>query len=104
LQKVVLGYWPKDTGRPNSYAFAISESAFGLMLIPQKLTTRFVAICYAFPAIIHRFEAYLTAIDACSRLNLRIGPRLALEALTKDSENSEEHGEEKINFKHGMGK
>jgi endoribonuclease Dicer len=28
---------------------------------------------------------------------------LALEALTKDSENSEEHGEEKINFKNGMG-
>lgn len=60
-------------------------------------------MCYIFPAIIHRFEAYLTALDACNRLELNISPRLALEALTKDSDNSEEHGQEKINFKSGMG-
>lgn len=36
-------------------------------------------------------------------LGLDIGPALCLEALTKDSENSDEHGEEKINFKSGMG-
>lgn len=35
--------------------------------------------------------------------NLDIGPALALEATTKDSENSDEHGQEKINFKSGMG-
>lgn len=51
----------------------------------------------------HRFESYLIAIDACKVLNLSLSPALALEALTKDSENSEEHGEEKINFKNGMG-
>ncbi|KAF2796271.1 hypothetical protein K505DRAFT_415880 [Melanomma pulvis-pyrius CBS 109.77] len=69
----------------------------------SALTTRFVAICYVFPAIIHRFESYLTALDACKLLDLDVGPRLALEALTKDSENSDEHGEEKVNFKSGMG-
>jgi endoribonuclease Dicer len=60
-------------------------------------------MCYVLPAIIHRFESYLIALDACQELNLTVSPALALEALTKDSENSEEHGEEKINFKSGMG-
>ncbi|KAF2473917.1 dicer-like protein-like protein 1 [Lindgomyces ingoldianus] len=69
----------------------------------SALTTRFVAMCYAFPAIIHRFDDFLIAIDACHLLGLDIGPSLALEALTKDSENTDEHGEEKINFKSGMG-
>jgi endoribonuclease Dicer len=62
-----------------------------------------VAICYVFPAIIYRFESYLTALDACKLLGLDVGPKLALEALTKDSDNSEEHGEEKINLRSGMG-
>ena len=60
-------------------------------------------MCYVLPAIIHRFESYLIALDACEVLDLKVSPALALEALTKDSENSEEHGEEKINFKSGMG-
>jgi endoribonuclease Dicer len=67
------------------------------------LSTRFVAMCYVFPAIIHRFEAYMVAIDACNLLGLDVSPAVALEALTKDSENSEEHGEEKTLFKSGMG-
>lgn len=62
-----------------------------------------MATCYIFPAVIYRFESYLIAIDACKLLELDIGPKLALEAVTKDSENSDEHGEEKINFKSGMG-
>ncbi|KAF2188185.1 hypothetical protein K469DRAFT_660734 [Zopfia rhizophila CBS 207.26] len=69
----------------------------------SALTTPFVAMCYVFPAIIHRFDDYLIALDACNLLGLNIGPSLALEALTKDSENTDEHGEEKINFKSGMG-
>lgn len=60
-------------------------------------------MCYVLPAIIHRFESYLIALDACRILDLAISPALALEALTKDSENSEEHGEAKVNFKSGMG-
>lgn len=60
-------------------------------------------MCYVLPAIIHRFESYLIALDACDVLDLHISPALALEALTTDSENSEEHGEETINFKSGMG-
>src|SRR5947209_7396805 len=60
-------------------------------------------MCYVLPAIIHRFESYLIALEACKILDLEICPALALEALTKDSENSDEHGEEQINFKSGMG-
>ncbi|KAH8714061.1 hypothetical protein GQ44DRAFT_689075 [Phaeosphaeriaceae sp. PMI808] len=63
----------------------------------------FVAMCYILPATIHRFESYLIAIEGCQVLNLSVGPALALEALTKDSENSEENEEEQIHFKHGMG-
>jgi endoribonuclease Dicer len=60
-------------------------------------------MCYVFPAIIHRFEAYLLALEGCAVLGLDIGPSLALEAMTKDSENTEEHGEAQIRFKSGMG-
>lgn len=60
-------------------------------------------MCYVFPAVIHRLEDYLIALEACQLLDVDIGPALALEAVTKDSENSDEHGEEKINFRSGMG-
>ncbi|EOA87001.1 uncharacterized protein SETTUDRAFT_31304 [Exserohilum turcica Et28A] len=69
----------------------------------SNLATPFVVMCYVLPAIIHRFESYLIALEACQVLDLKVSPHLALEALTKDSENSEEHDEEKINFKSGMG-
>jgi len=71
--------------------------------LTAQLSIRFVVMCYVLPALIHRFESYLIALDACKVLGLNVSPALALEALTKDSDNSEEHGEEKINFKSGMG-
>ena len=37
-------------------------------------------------------------------LGLDIRPDLALEALTKDSDNTDQHGEEQVNFQRGMGK
>jgi endoribonuclease Dicer len=63
-----------------------------------------VAIAYCFPAIIHRIESYLIALEACELLHLEIRPDLALEAVTKDSDNTEDHGGEQINFQRGMGK
>ncbi|KAF2855786.1 dicer-like protein-like protein 1 [Plenodomus tracheiphilus IPT5] len=77
-------------------------------ICPQPLrisnfATPFVVMCYVLPAIVHRFESYLIALDACKILDLQVSPALALEALTKDSDNTDEHGEEKINFKSGMG-
>jgi endoribonuclease Dicer len=60
-------------------------------------------MAYLFPAIIHRIEAYLVALEACELVKLEIRPDLALEALTKDSDNSGDHDSEKINFQRGMG-
>lgn len=60
-------------------------------------------MAYLFPAIIHRIESYLIALEATHLLHLDIRPDLALEAVTKDSDNSDEHGAEKINFQRGMG-
>jgi endoribonuclease Dicer len=74
------------------------------MLILSQLPPTVVAMAYLFPAIIHRVESYLIALDACKLVNLTIRPDLALEALTKDSDNSEDHGDEQINFQRGMGK
>jgi endoribonuclease Dicer len=61
-------------------------------------------MAYLFPAIIHRIESTLIALDACSMLHLNISPELALEAVTKDSDNTDEHGKDKIRFQRGMGK
>jgi len=69
----------------------------------STLSTRFVASCIVFPAIIHRLEDYLIALSACDLVGIRIDPALALEAVTKDSDNSDEHTAEKINFRPGMG-
>lgn len=67
-------------------------------------------MAYLIPSIIHRLEQNLIALDACKMLQLDIHPDLALEALTKDSENqSEDDGRESmetfepVNFQPGMG-
>ncbi|KUI56844.1 Dicer-like protein 1 [Cytospora mali] len=69
-----------------------------------------VAMAYLIPSIIHRIEQNLIALDACKLLKLDIHPDLALEALTKDSENQcEDDGKdsieafEPVNFQPGMG-
>ena len=59
---------------------------------------------YLFPAIIFRLEAYLIVLEICAKLGLNIKPELALEALTKDSDNTEEHRSEQVHFQRGMGK
>lgn len=62
-----------------------------------------VVTAYVFPAIIHRIDQYLIALEACQLLGLDISPDLALEAVTKDSDNTEEHAEAAQNFRRGMG-
>ncbi|KUJ06389.1 uncharacterized protein LY89DRAFT_603411 [Mollisia scopiformis] len=77
-----------------------------VILEPLKISalpTTVVAMAYIFPAIIHRLESYLIALEACELLHLNIRPDLALEAVTKDSDNTDEHGNEQINFQKGMG-
>lgn len=69
-----------------------------------QLPASVVAMAYLFPAIIHRVESYLITLEACKGLHLDIRPDLALEAMTKDSDNTDEHNEEQIQFQRGMGK
>lgn len=57
-----------------------------------------------FPPIIHRIEDYLIALEACSMIGINLGPALALEAMTKDSDNSDEHeNETRVEVRRGMG-
>ncbi|KAK0627130.1 hypothetical protein B0T14DRAFT_423974 [Immersiella caudata] len=78
-----------------------------LILEPLRISPlpiEVVAMAYNFPAIIHRIESNLIALDACNLMGLpNIRPNLALEAFTKDSDNSDEHDAERINFQGGMG-
>lgn len=58
----------------------------------------------AFPAIITRFDSCLIALEGCDHLGLVINPEYALEAFTKDSDNTEDHRGQQIHFQRGMGK
>lgn len=46
----------------------------------------------------------MIALQACEDLNLIIRPDHALEAFTKDSDNTEEHRGQQLHFQRGMGK
>jgi len=74
------------------------------MLTRPQLPISVVSMAYLFPAIISRFDAYLIALEACDLLGLSVKPELALEAVTKDSDNTEEHKSEQIHVQRGMGK
>ncbi|KAG8527658.1 uncharacterized protein KY384_007811 [Bacidia gigantensis] len=63
-----------------------------------------VTMGYIFPAILTRLESYLVSLEAFSSLGLVVHPSLALEAMTKDSDNTEEHRSEQIHVQRGMGK
>jgi endoribonuclease Dicer len=69
-----------------------------------KISTSIASTCLTFPAIINRLDSYLIALEACDELDLVIRPDLALEAFTKDSDNTEEHRSQQIHFQRGMGK
>ncbi|KAF2103329.1 ATP-dependent helicase dcl1 [Rhizodiscina lignyota] len=69
----------------------------------SRLNPSFVAMCLVLPSIIHRIESYMIALEAFDVLGLKVEAPLALEAMTKDSDNSGEHDEERINFQRGMG-
>lgn len=56
-----------------------------------------------FPAISWRIDAYLQAWDVCKITGVELDLGLALEAITKDSENTYEHSSEQINKQGGMG-
>lgn len=56
------------------------------------------------PVVMYRVDSVLIASEICSSVDLAIRPDLALEAVTKDSFNTEEHGEDQVDFQPGMGR
>ena len=56
------------------------------------------------PAIVSRLDSFCIALEAFENLNLAVPAELALEALTKDSDNTMEHREQQIHSQRGMGK
>ncbi|KAL2829943.1 hypothetical protein BDW59DRAFT_141506 [Aspergillus cavernicola] len=70
----------------------------------SAIPTSVAASCLAFPAVITRLDAYLITMEACVDIDLVMKPELALEAFTKDSDNTEEHRTQQIHFQRGMGK
>lgn len=57
-----------------------------------------------FSAIIWRIDSILVALEGFELLGLKVKPELALEAFTKDSDNTEEHRAEQVHVQRGMGK
>ena len=77
-----------------------------LILEPLKVSpipVHVISMALLLPAIMHRTESTLIALEACHSLDLNLQPALALEAVTKDSENTDENESEQINFQRGMG-
>ncbi len=57
-----------------------------------------------FSAIMWRIDSILVALEGFELLGLKVKPELALEAFTKDSDNTEEHRAEQLHVQRGMGK
>ncbi|KAL4821319.1 hypothetical protein BDW67DRAFT_172141 [Aspergillus spinulosporus] len=77
-----------------------------LCLEPLKISqipASVAASCLVFPAVITRLDGYLITLEACRALGLVVKPELALEAFTKNSDNTEEHRAQQIQFQKGMG-
>lgn len=73
------------------------------MLI-SPISVKTISMLVLFPAILHRIESYLIAMEFFEHLDIAVAPALALEAVTKDSDNQDDHHTtEKINFQRGMG-
>ncbi|KAI9376347.1 hypothetical protein BJX61DRAFT_530901 [Aspergillus egyptiacus] len=84
-----------------------TETTCFICLEPLKVSAipaSLAASCLAFPAVITKLDSYIITLEACDDLSLTLRPELALEAFTKDSDNTEEHRAQQIHFQRGMGK
>ncbi|KAI9794454.1 MAG: Dicer-like protein 1 [Peltula sp. TS41687] len=70
----------------------------------SALSTSLAAMGLVFPAIMFRLDSYLIAMELFQSLEINAKPDLALEAVTKDSDNTEEHRGEQVHFQRGMGR
>ncbi|KAF8477226.1 hypothetical protein BDZ91DRAFT_672698 [Kalaharituber pfeilii] len=77
----------------------IIPSAFEVSCLPPS----FASFSIVFPAISTRLDAYLHAQDVCNLMGVNLALDTALEAITKDSDNSHDDSAQKIGVKKGMG-
>ncbi|ODH53084.1 hypothetical protein GX48_00618 [Paracoccidioides brasiliensis] len=98
LRRNLLDRTTEHKGEETSYY--ICPEPLRISALPAPVAV----FAFTFPAMVSRIESYLIALEACNKLQLTIIPELALEALTKDSDNTEEHRAEQIHFQRGMGK
>ncbi|KAM0464501.1 hypothetical protein ACHAPV_002327 [Trichoderma viride] len=73
-------------------------------LVVSPVPVDIVIMTFILPVVMYRIDSVLIASEICSLVDLDIRPELALEAVTKDSFNTEEHGEDQVDFQPGMGK
>ncbi|KAK6533348.1 Dicer-like protein 1 [Orbilia ellipsospora] len=81
----------------NTLAYVV-PSPFRISPLPAKFCT----MGLLFPAISARIDSYLHANDVCKILGVPMDLDLALEAITKDSDNTSDHGEPQQNKRRGM--
>ncbi|ODH44998.1 dicer-like protein 1 [Paracoccidioides brasiliensis] len=98
LRRNLLDRTTEHKGEETSYY--ICPEPLRISALPAPVAV----FAFTFPAMISRIESYLIALEACNKLQLTIILELALEALTKGSDNTEEHRAEQIHFQRGMGK
>jgi endoribonuclease Dicer len=94
-----LDEWKETDAKVATRCFLCPEP-----LLCSAIPGPYVATCYMLPALIHRMESYMIALELCEKLDISATPELALEAVTKDSDNTEEHKATQIQFQRGMGK
>ncbi|OGE58522.1 hypothetical protein PENARI_c001G00533 [Penicillium arizonense] len=99
LRRNFLDKASEDERAVNTKA-VICPQALCISAIPLSVATT----CLVFPAIISRIESCLIVREGCETLGLDIKAEYALEAFTKDSDNTEEHRGLQIHVQRGMGK
>ncbi|KAI9832203.1 MAG: Dicer-like protein 1 [Phylliscum demangeonii] len=70
----------------------------------STLPTSIAAFSLMFPGIMFRLDSYLIALELFQSLDLEVEPSLALEAVTKDSDNTDDHRGQQMHFQRGMGR
>ncbi|KAK5625395.1 hypothetical protein RRF57_001111 [Xylaria bambusicola] len=70
----------------------------------SALPVEIVVMAYNLPSVIYRLESNLIVLESCRSMSLDLQPDLALEAMTKDSDNTEERREDQVNIQRGMGR
>jgi endoribonuclease Dicer len=106
IEAVQVSFWQDMLARPQEKFIEeklrtwICPEFFKISTIPTKIA----AIGLIFPAVIHRLEDYMISMEAAEMIGLKLDSSLALEAMTKNTDNClGDDGEEQINFRGGMG-